>query len=159
MRALSGVATAIAAVAAVSPTLAIAQPVQAARTCIIRVSPIDFGVYDQRDPAPTPSVGRVLVQCLRSVVLGGPKVTLTAGYSGRLLDRTMLSGRGALHYNLYTDPAHQFVAGDGTQGTSPLAQAFRSVGITAFRFYGAIGPRQLIPAGEYSDDVQVEVEF
>ena len=157
MRAVSAITAGLAL--GLAPCLAGAQPPSTALlSCIIHVSPIDFGSYDPLEAGETTSVGRVLVQCPGSVV-SGVKVTLTAGDSGSFLDRTMLSGTGVLHYNLFIDPAHQFVAGDGTQGTSPLQQAVASVGVEAFRFFGAVQPRQSVAAGEYMDDVQVEVTF
>ena len=158
MRTVSAIVAGV--VLGLAPALAGAQPPsRTLLSCIIRVSPIDFGPYDPTEPAEATSVGHVLVRCPGAVVRGGVKVTLSAGYSGSLLDRTMLSGTGELHYNLFIDPARQFVAGDGTQGSSPLQQAFAVIGVDVFRFYGAIQPRQSVPAGEYMDDVQVEVTF
>ena len=160
MRALAALASLIGLALALAPAPAAAQQRLPPPFCIVRAGPIDFGAYEQFDPGETTAIGRILVNCQgnNSRFL---KVSFSAGASGNFYDRVMYGGRnGALHYNLYIDPAHRFVAGDGSIGTSPLRFSFTTQNDhIIFPYFAAIPPRQSAPAGEYTDEIRVEIEF
>jgi spore coat protein U-like protein len=145
---------------ALAPTTAAAQRQPRLPLCIIRAQSIDFGTYEPLDGGETIALGRVQVLC-QANASPALKVELSAGDSGNFYDRTMLSGAGELHYNLFIDPAHDVVAGDGSQGTSPLRVLVTNGlhNLTTFPYFAAIPPRQPVAAGEYSDSIQVEVTF
>lgn len=128
-------------------------------SCTIRASGMNFGLYSALDQAPSTTLGRIDVVCLPPAATLGIKVSLSPGLSGQPLDRVMTNGEAELHYNLYADPAHQQVLGDGSNGTVPPVQLTRALGRSNFRVYGSIRARQAVPAGEYSDTVRVEIEF
>jgi spore coat protein U-like protein len=140
-------------------------------SCTILVDPVEFGDYSTISRTPTTSSGRVELRCGGNVITTEARVTLSAGTSGRFQERTMLHGADRLIYNLYTDPGRQMVAGDGTQGTSilipsPAEQSLKrfrggllAVSNAVFRIYGKIEPSQSVAAGEYTDTIQVIVEF
>lgn len=126
--------------------------------CRIRTTGLNFGLYRALDPFPVFARAEVDVDCGRVPVQ--VRVTLTPGYSGRLLDRAMIQSNYRLRYNIYADPAHRLVAGDGTAGTIPLVPLLRRLGgRNRFLLFGEIPPRQAIPAGDYSDQVDVVLEF
>ena len=147
----------ILALVVAQPTLAAAQPAPP-NSCQIRTTELNFGRYSGLDPFPTVTRAQILVDCGPAPV--ALRVTLTPGSSGRLLDRSMLQSTHRLHYNIYADPARRIVAGDGTGGTVALTPLLRRLGgRNRFIVFGVIPARQAIPAGDYSDQVQVVIEF
>lgn len=164
------------------PSFAAAQS-RALVRCTIRVIEPAFGTYDPLRPTPDLAAGRVELNCPDAGQAPLARITLSQGQSGNYLDRVMRAGREDLHYNLYADQARHQIAGDGTSGTVPLfSSGFGSGTGTAqrrkraadpplpvhgtprnsmatFPFYGAIAPRQNVPADEYSDRIRAEVEF
>ena len=139
-----------------APTPAWSQP-----ACRVTVSGLDFGIYSTRSTAPRNNIGAVDVACAGAVATAiSPRVTITAGNSGNYLDRVMLSGADELHYNLYADIARTLVLGDGSSGTVPFPPPrVSSPGRARFVIFGTIQPRQLVPAGSYSDTLLIQVEF
>lgn len=153
------------------PFAADAQAPSPLATCQIIVDPVDFGDYSTVSRKAVVSSGRIELRCLSRAITGGVRVTLSTGHSGHYQDRTLLHGANSLRYNLYVDAGRHRVAGDGTQGTSPLVPVgadaklkdFRGGQLAAsraeFRVYARIEPGQSVPAGEYVDDILVIVEF
>jgi spore coat protein U-like protein len=93
----------------------------------------------------------------------GIEVQLDGGTAGNPLARR-LSGPGSLAYNIYTDPTHSAVWGDGTSGSSrsatiTLPQSNAS-GATTLTAYGRI-PRgqRTAPIGTYDDTVLVTIVY
>lgn len=139
------------------PAPALAQ--EAEPSCFIRTPGMNFGLYSSLDHAHLTTLGRIEVDCFPPGGTAGLKISLSAGRSGQPLDRTMTRGDAELRYNLYGDPAHHRVLGDGSNGTVTPVQLTRSLGRASFRVYGVIWARQAVPAGEYSDTVRIEIEF
>jgi spore coat protein U-like protein len=138
--------------------------------CQIRVDPIDFGTYSTVAAAPTDSTGHVEIKCGGEFADQDIAVILSPGASGHYHDRTLLHGAEKLEYNLYVDPGHRVVAGNGSQGTSPLIplpgegtvkefRAGRKVSRIEYNVYGRIFPRQSVAAGAYVDEITVTVVF
>lgn len=140
-------------------------------SCKVDVDEINFGEYSVVSQAPVTSSGRVGLRCGGNLVSADARVILSTGASGRFQERTLLHGSDRLIYNLYVDPARRVVAGDGTQGTSTLLPSvpyqllkqfrggLRATSEAIFKFYGKIEPNQVVGAGEYTDTIQVIVEF
>ncbi|MFT4254199.1 MAG: spore coat U domain-containing protein [Caulobacter sp.] len=129
-------------------------------SCLIEMSGLDFGVYSGLTPAADTAIGRLNVRCLPAAGAGTPQVRIGAGGSGQHLDRMMASGTARLRYNLYLDPAHRLVAGDGSAGTSLLpAPRTRAIGRYVWPIFGMIPPGQRVPAGVYSDTLLIEIAF
>lgn len=143
---------------AVAPGSAVAQTTPEL-SCAIRTTGLNFGVYSALEQAPVTAVGRIDVACIPPAVTATMKISLSTGRSGQLQDRMMTYRDAPLRYNLYADPAHQRILGDGSSGTIAPFQQTRLIGRSSFRVYGIIWPRQAVPAGEYSDSVRIEVEF
>lgn len=71
----------------------------------------------------------------------------------------MSRGRNDLHYNIYTDPLHRRIAGDGSNGTVAPVRIVRRRGRATFRLYGQIPPGQVVGAGGYHDSLRLSIEF
>lgn len=127
--------------------------------CDIRTPGINFGLYSALDRSPQSALGLIELVCFPPAATAGARVTLSSGRSGQPLERTLTYGGATLNYNLYADPAHNRVLGDGTNGTVAPLQLTRGLGRSLFRVYGVIWPGQRVPAGDYSDTVRIEVEF
>ena len=124
--------------------------------CTIDTAGIEFGIYDTRSPTPLDATGGVTFSCSASLVVS---IVFTPGLSGSF-DRTMNGGADQLSYNLYLDPVHTQVWGDGTSGTSvyintnPPRDA--SIGVPV---YGQIPARQSVAEGRYTDSLMVVLVF
>jgi spore coat protein U-like protein len=121
-------------------------------SCRIATTPVNFGNYDVFSRFVQDSTGTISVSCNNP----GKKpinitITLTAGSSGRFNPRQMSSSNDRLSYNLYSDPNHMVIWGDGTGGSSTVSSIVTKS--TAFNslVYGRIPPGQNVGVGNYSD--------
>ena len=145
-------------IALAAPGSALAQQPTPTLRCNVDASDVDFGQYSTIDSFATFANGRVIVDCSRSDDTP-VRVTISAGNSGNPLDRAMTGGGQEILYNLYVDPGRHTVAGDGTQGTSPLIPRLSREGRTIYLLFGTIPAEQAVEAGRYSDRLRVDVEF
>lgn len=127
-----------------------------ASLCTIETSGIEFGIYDTRRATPLDATGGVTFSCTSSLVV---TIVFTPGVSGSF-ERAMSGGADQLFYNLFLDPFHTQVWGDGTSGTAvyintnPPKDA--SIGIPV---YGQIPARQSVAEGRYTDSLMVVLVF
>ncbi|HTD32561.1 MAG TPA: spore coat U domain-containing protein [Candidatus Elarobacter sp.] len=63
-----------------------------------------------------------------------------------------------LNYNVYVDPAHATVWGDGTSGTATQSHA-QTFGTFSLTLYGLIPAGQSVAAGSYSDTITATLTF
>lgn len=127
--------------------------------CSISTVAVTFGAYQPRVTAPTDADGVVAVTCDSNVVYS---IRLDAGGNSKGLytQRAMVEPAkgGLLYYNLYLDPAHTQIWGDGAAGT--MAASGSGVGTPQLLYvYGRIPPRQNVSIGTYSDTVTVSVDW
>jgi spore coat protein U-like protein len=129
--------------------------------CTIETRQVSFGNYN---PLNGPSVyarGSVIYACGLKVVtpIRNIRVEISQGRAGSF-NRAMFSGQERLNYNLYLDSTHDTVWGDGSGGTnyyfdaSPPFQRPVEVPI-----HGRVLAQQDVPAGSYSDNLQVRILF
>jgi spore coat protein U-like protein len=151
----------LAAVLATLPAAAAAAPPLPSPNCLLNVQSLDFGLYNRTSIDPNTSVGAIQIKCLGvKLVAGGFRVALRGGASDNVNDRYMTRGDKVLHYNIYVDTGRRQIAGDLTGYTFlPRTRAVLGSPLAIYRLYGAIPPGQLVPAGEYTDTLQIEVEF
>ena len=130
----------------------------AAPTCTISATSVNFGSYNVFSLSATDSTGTVTITCngaAHNVV-----VSLSTGGSGAFNPRMMVSGGELLSYNLYRDAAGTSIWGDGTGGTSTLTNANpannTAINITV---YGRVPAGQDVSAGVYSDTVSAVINF
>lgn len=127
-----------------------APPLHAA--CTVSASGVVFGSYDVFNPASLDGAGNVNVNC-------DPVISFTVKLStggGSYSQRQMTGTSDVLNYNLYTNASRSIVWGDGTGGTSTGGGSGGSVNLPV---YGRVTAGQNIPAGSYSDNIVVTVEF
>ena len=151
----------VALLLAVVPSLA-----SAAALCSFTSTPaLGFGAYDDSSPASTDSSTSLTVQCFR---IGGPAdvdVTLQIGpsaTSGGNAPRQMAGPAGnRMNYNLYRDSGRTQVWGQtpGVDTATITVAGIPNAGSRSgtFVIYGRIPALQNVPAGSYSDSVQLTV--
>ena len=151
----------VASSTAAAAMLLFAPAAHAANCSIANVQPLRFGAYDPQLIAGLSTTGRILFMCKNAVPADPIRVVLDAGRNGAGgWTRQLASGPNRLRYQLYLDPAHTLVWGDGTGGSSawppegPLGQ-----GANQLTVYGHIPPGQFVLAGTYTDTITVTVEF
>ena len=106
--------------------------------CSVSGGVLDFGTYT----AGQPDDGTVLIE-------------LDGGSSGNVQDRSMRSGNNRLRYQLYVDNGYSRVWGTGQQGLQYMALSNSATVLV----YGRIPGGQNVPAGNYSDTVNVTITF
>lgn len=132
-------------------TLVIFAPFASA-TCSLSVQGVNFGGYDFMSSQNVDSVGHVIVSCDASSSFS---ISLSAG-AGSYVSRMMQNGAHQLSYNLYTDPAHVTVWGDGTGGSVVASGSGTSVDEV---IYGSEPAGQNPFIGAYSDAITVTLTF
>jgi spore coat protein U-like protein len=125
-----------------------------AAKCTISTSGLSFGNYDVFSTTNTDITGTINVNCTNktSYVL-----SLSTG-SGTYSSRTMKSGTNILAYNLFLDPTHLTIWGDGSAGTGTVSGSGTGAN-TATTVYGRIAARQNVRVGTYSDVITVTVTY
>ena len=130
-----------------------------AASCTISVTTVVFGTYDVFSSIPVDSTGSIVYRCNGGADLIW--ITMSRGVnSDSYIPRAMAKGSEKLEYNLYRDSTRSVVWGNLTGGTS-LYYDFdppnnQNVTVT---IYGRIPAGQDVSAGNYSDTVQVEINF
>ncbi|ROH93645.1 SCPU domain-containing protein [Stagnimonas aquatica] len=139
--------------AAATGVLGLPRPVLA---CRVEARPVAFGMLWDLPRRGAEAQGLVLLDCAAAAAGGGLRVSLGPGQGAAEAGQRRLQGpAGGLPYNLYTDPAHRQLWGDGLGATvAPIAPANGLLTV-----YGYIPP-QLSPApGTYSDAVEVTIDW
>jgi len=135
-----------------------ASEVDAAPTCSISTTSVNFGSYNVFAGSATDSTGTVTINCNGSA--HNIVVTLSKGASSTYNPRTMLKGGETLNYNLYRDGARTSIWGDGSGGTSTYTDANppnnTDMNLTV---YGRVPAGQDVSAGTYSDTVSAVINF
>lgn len=133
-------------------------------SCTTGASSVSFGTYDPLSGTPLVSAGSVNVSC--SLILGfslfvGYTIALSPG-SGSYITRTMHSGGSTMIYNMYTTAAFGSVWGDGSAGTTLVADGYLlglGGGLKNYPIFSRVPALQPLPAGMYSDSIVVTVSY
>ena len=136
----------------------------AATTCTFSSTPgVSFGAYDDSSPSATDATTSIVISCARN---GGPtpvNATLQIGPSagsGLITTRSLRSGASVLNYNLYRDSGRSQVWGQ-TSGVDTSSISFtvpnNNSANGTFVIYGRIPALQNVPAGAYTDSVQLTI--
>jgi spore coat protein U-like protein len=124
---------------------------QAADPCDVSMSFVDFGRLDLRRGGEI--TGEVAIDCDLPTTFA---LALSPGHGDYPSRRLRGPSGGELRYNLYLDPGHHQVWGDGTSaGTARLAGQSDGRERAIFVIYGRIPPDQSVRAGTYSDQLMV----
>jgi len=140
-------------------TGALARDARAASCSFMSVTGPIFGAYDVFNATSTDSAGNISYSCT-----GGATVTiaLSLGNGPTFAQRHLVRLGGAtLAYNLYLDPGHSMIWGDGT-GPSlmspPSSPADGSVVMVPI--FASISPHQDVAVGGgYTDSIMVTMNF
>jgi spore coat protein U-like protein len=123
---------------------------------------MNFGVYADSAASATDATTSVVITCTRD---NGPTPTATlqigpSAGSGLVTTRSLRSGGNILNYNLYRDSGRTQVWGQ-TSGVDTSSVNFfinnNSSGSATMVVYGRIPALQNVPAGTYSDSVQITI--
>lgn len=146
-------------IAALVPLCGAAAPPQV--TCTVSALALAFGAYDTVNNLN--GTTSITVSCDNiNQGTGGvvPYTVALSSGSGSYAARQMLSGSNVLLYNLYTDPTHTTVWGDGTSGTRTVSGSFtnppksQSATLTV---YGLIPGPQNVAAGTYTTTAPIVI--
>jgi len=130
----------------------LALPGAALADCSLNVIGVAFGQYDPFSTTDTDITGSVSMNCDTETSV---QVSFSAGF-GPFATREMKSGLNAILYNLFTDPSHLTIWGDGSPGTSLVSISGTTGSHTV---YGRIPARQNAPVGTYGDTITVTLTF
>jgi spore coat protein U-like protein len=120
--------------------------------CALTGGALDFGEYVSGQPDALDAVGQIsFASCTGELVF-----ELDGGVSGSVNDRRMSGGGGRLRYQLYRNATRTAVWGVGAD-----AQRVQIVGTQSGRVdvFGRIPPGQVVPAGAYTDTVNITLTF
>ena len=160
-------------------------------TCTINDTGVAFGNYDPTSGTANASTGCIGVTCTPGCAL--PIIIICLGYnglsstitlsasssSGLFSPRQMIaSGGRSLSYNLYVDPGHTTIFGNGGSGTSDVTYCFTGANVAscsgatytgspagpgsesqAIPVYGLLPARQNVSAGAYADTLTATITF
>ena len=121
---------------------------------MINITGVNFGSYDVFSNAASDSTGNIDVNCLSGV---GYTIGLSAG-NGTYEQRGMINGTHTLNYNLYTAANREFVWEDDTTSGATVSGSGTGLSVNHV-VYGRIPPRQNVRAGNYSDTVNLIINF
>jgi spore coat protein U-like protein len=128
-------------------------PGMATAECLLNVVGVNFGNYDTMSLTDAEITGSIGVSCDEEASL---QISLSAGLGGSFATRQLQSGPRILFYNLYLDPSHLTIWGDGSPGTGVLSLSGTGGN---FPVYGRIPARQNVPVGPYGDTLHVTLVF
>jgi spore coat protein U-like protein len=132
--------------------LAMAAPCAHSASCSVSTVGLNFGNYDVFSTLDDDITGTINVSCQASTSYS---ISLSSG-SGTYSARTLQSAGNLLSYNLYLDPTHLTIWGDGSAATGTVSGRGRTGSYTV---YGRIPARQNAVVGIYADIVTVTVAF
>ena len=145
--------------------MSVSVPHALAQTCAVATTGLVFGNYQPLTGTSTTSTATVTVTCNPGLIALNISYTvaLGTGASGSFAARTMSSTGGHLNYQLYKDPAYSVVFGDGTAGTSTLADGYL-LGllvpvVRSYTVYARIPASQAAGVGSYLDSVMVMLTY
>jgi spore coat protein U-like protein len=145
-------------------------------SCTVGVSPMQFGTYDPFAPddldvqghlgfhceatdtrSALPSTLTRLTKILNTVKV---KISINQGVSSSYYDRFMLGQGGQVHYQLYLDPTHLEIWGDGRRPTGQYVNKIEPDGVIHnVPIFGRIFAGQSVVAGMFVDTVVVTLDF
>ncbi len=149
---------AIALAASAGPTASYARPVPhplfTSNGCDIEQPAVAFPNYNPLAGTDSTFTGSITATCTLPTEL---TIGLTAGGSNSFTQRLMKNGSATIKYNLYVSNGGA-IFGDGT-GTTKTQNVFSFITAGTISFYGDVPASQNVPAGTYSDTLQVTVTF
>ena len=134
--------------------LALGAPIARSAKCTVSTSGLNFGTYDVFSSLNDDITATINVNCTSHAAYS---IWLSSG-SGTFSSRTLTSAGHFLAYNLYLDPTHLTIWGDGSAGTGTFSGTGTGSNV-ATPVYGRIPARQNAWVGSYTDVVTITVNF
>jgi spore coat protein U-like protein len=124
--------------------------------CIVNSTALTFGDTNVTDGAEHPGTGVLTVRCTAWVASADAGA---GGAGATVAQRQMTFGANKLNYILYNSDTNAAIWGDGTDGTSTIVGTGTGSDV-ALTLAGTIpGGQTLLPAGAYTDTVNVSVVY
>ena len=125
-------------------------------TCLVVATPLVFGNYDPASAVALDAINTVTVSC---AVGTSYDIGLNAGIGtlATVGSRKMVSGANLLNYTLYQETGHTTVWGNTVASDTVNATAL--ITPTVHSVYGRISSGQFVPAGAYTDTINVTVTY
>ena len=131
---------------------------EAAPSCTVSTTAVNFGAYNVFNASPTDSTGTLTYNCSGNAQ--NLVITLSKGSSTTFNPRTMSNGTDTMSYNLYRNAARSIICGDGTGGSQSYQPANPTNGRDYVRtIYGRIPAGQDVSAGAYTDTITAIVNY
>lgn len=134
--------------------LALGESVARSAGCTVSTSGLNFGTYDVFSPLNDDITATINVNCPTDTPYS---IWLSSG-SGTFSSRALTNGSRILAYNLYLDPTHLTIWGDGSAGTGTFSGTGTGSNV-ATPVYGRIPAAQNAWVGSYTDVVTITVNF
>lgn len=123
-------------------------------SCSISGSTIDFGTYSAGQQAALDAQGTITYS---NCAAGTLTLALDGGTAGNVANRAMANGSGgSLNYQLYRNSSRNQVWGSGSDAQQVVLLVPDSGNVPV---YGRIPGSQNVPAGSYTDTVNVTLTF
>lgn len=122
--------------------------------CTLDATSLAFGTINPLDAVDHQSTASINVTCPEST---GYSLSLSAG-AGSFQQRQMMDGSRSLDYNLYADPAHTSIWGDGSGVGVTVSGTADSAGQT-HTVYGLLPHQPLAVPGTYGDSITVTLSY
>lgn len=132
--------------------------------CTASATGVAFGTYNPFSGLNADDTGSVRISCMGGPGAAAYSIQLSRGlYGAGFGSRRMGSGGNRLNYDLYTDPAHTTVWGDGSGGSGFVSDSLSVLLAGSARnypVYGRIFARQRYAAvGAYTDTITITVTY
>ena len=138
-------------------------PACAQVTCGVSSAGVSFGPYAGSSHVPDDATGSITVSCTAHSTTAVAYSIALLGTGGSGSARTMRFGGERLTYQLYSDPTHTEIWGNGAGGTRVVSFSTTvPVGHTDvqnFTVYGRIPAGQKPAPGAYEDEVGIAVVY
>lgn len=141
--------------ATATTSIAVSATVQA--SCTVTATTLPFGSYNPLSSTPLDATSTITVNCTTGTSY---TIGLNAGATSgaTVTTRQMLQSTNALNYSLFRDSGHTTNWGN-TPGTDTPASVVANTSAATTTVYGRIPALQNVPAGSYTDSVQVTVNY
>ena len=127
------------------------------QTCVVSVTPLQFGNYNPSNPTGSMVTGNVVFNCAQS-----QPVTIFMDHgNGSASGMRRMRGPGVVDFNIYFDAAATRIWGDGAGGSTFYSNAAPPPGTNVvIPFYGLIPGRQRqVTVGGYADSIIVRMNY
>ena len=137
---------------------------QAGTGCELVVPQFAFGAYQLLDIAPTDASALLEVRCMvdgQTAATVSYTIAIGPSPGGSLAPRSMIGPGDTLRYNLYANGSRTLVWGDGSQGSVTVSGSLNLPGQSSVShpIFGRIPPGQLVTAGQYGDQLMIQLSF